>query len=242
MENEKIYVLCPGFVASQNDNDRHYINAQQLYRLYKPPVRFNKCIVNKGEMSLRLMIQDRYVFLSPRYDGNYEMPVHDKKKEDIMENIHEKTIHFLRKYDQLAYPHLFLWGLQNGCILVNRTKGTIRGIRNFLSLDFVLDGNKFVFDTHVFDHCKSHSANFTENNSYQYGKEEKIFFTEGTKKKDAIRIKNKTSNFNQRLREIIFETKRKIANETEMYKSEFPKITCFNEMLLYEVRQIKHEV
>ena len=29
------YVVCPGYVVSQNDNDRHFVSADQLMRLHK---------------------------------------------------------------------------------------------------------------------------------------------------------------------------------------------------------------
>lgn len=69
----KKYVLCPGFVRSRNDGDRHWISAPELARLYGVPIR--ECDVwdsRRPETLMGLKAEGR-VFLRPRADGNYEM-------------------------------------------------------------------------------------------------------------------------------------------------------------------------
>ncbi|MGR8931942.1 MAG: hypothetical protein ACU836_15015 [Gammaproteobacteria bacterium] len=69
------YVLCPGFIFSKNDGDRHYISARKLAELYH--VSMNECVVKPD------MDDPRYkgwrppedaIELNPKYNGNYTLP------------------------------------------------------------------------------------------------------------------------------------------------------------------------
>lgn len=63
----KAYVLVPGYVYSRYDNDRHYINARKLSRLYRVPM--ERC-----EVCLDISHLPRYknlIQLHPREDGAY---------------------------------------------------------------------------------------------------------------------------------------------------------------------------
>lgn len=73
------YLLCPGYIISKNDGDRHYISAGQLKQLYK--VNWEDCDIEKQGLQLS---RYNYIRLFPRYDGNYtdypklEVLKHDK--------------------------------------------------------------------------------------------------------------------------------------------------------------------
>lgn len=75
----KRYVLCPGWVTSKNDGDRHYITAEQLAQLYGVPMA--ECLVYAPQKwwpaSLLRREQERcqeLTRLEPRYDGDYRLP------------------------------------------------------------------------------------------------------------------------------------------------------------------------
>lgn len=76
----KKYLICPGYVISKNDGDRHYISANQLLRLYR--VNPAECEVLKEAdpwepRSLAEQRERRYaglIRLAPRYDGDYRLP------------------------------------------------------------------------------------------------------------------------------------------------------------------------
>ena len=62
------YAVCPGYVISKNDSDRHYIDSRQLIILYG--VDPKECrIFNGGYVQTR--IPENLIILRPRYDGNY---------------------------------------------------------------------------------------------------------------------------------------------------------------------------
>jgi hypothetical protein len=66
------YVLCPGWITSQNDGDRHYIGAAQLARLYG--VNLRDCLVKPAQEKLHPTDCVGRVFLHPRFDGDYRLP------------------------------------------------------------------------------------------------------------------------------------------------------------------------
>lgn len=69
------YVLHPGHVTSKNDGDRHYINANDLMRLYRVPHDSRTFIDYGDERSAQLFKpHPGDVHLHPRHDGNYTMP------------------------------------------------------------------------------------------------------------------------------------------------------------------------
>lgn len=64
------YLLCPGYVFSKFDGDRHFISAEKLKDLYG--VDWPDCDVLKPGINLN---KYKYIYLFPRYDGNYcKMP------------------------------------------------------------------------------------------------------------------------------------------------------------------------
>lgn len=64
-------ILCPGFVTSKTDGDRHYISAGDLARLYR--VRFSDCLIDDTSNADMPAILPRPgdIRLSPREDGDY---------------------------------------------------------------------------------------------------------------------------------------------------------------------------
>lgn len=68
---KKKYIICPGFVVSKNDGDCHFIDASTLMNLYK--VNPMECIVNRDHDSIRGIDTTKLIWLSPRYDGNYQL-------------------------------------------------------------------------------------------------------------------------------------------------------------------------
>lgn len=77
------YVLCPGYVTSKNDGQRHYVGYHELTNLYG--VELRECVVfepGDGWSQMRLaraiseLAQDHpnAVWLRPRRDGKYTLP------------------------------------------------------------------------------------------------------------------------------------------------------------------------
>jgi len=69
------YVLCPGLVTSENDLQEHYIDAPQLARLYGVSLR--DCVILRNRYSptgVHVLCKGR-IFLGPRHDGNYSLPL-----------------------------------------------------------------------------------------------------------------------------------------------------------------------
>lgn len=62
------YVLCPGYVTSNNDRQLHYVGGVDLIRLYN--VNPFECIRLKSIGSMR----NEFIYLVPRQDGNYKLP------------------------------------------------------------------------------------------------------------------------------------------------------------------------
>jgi hypothetical protein len=67
------FLICPGWVTSKNDGDRHYITAHQLMRLYM--VRPEQCLI-QGEAAELHIIGRRFdtlklIPLRPSYHGHY---------------------------------------------------------------------------------------------------------------------------------------------------------------------------
>jgi hypothetical protein len=63
------YLLCPGYVISQHDGDKHYIAPGTLAKLYG--VDPKECVVlGRGQIPSRPLIP-----LRPRNDGDYTLPV-----------------------------------------------------------------------------------------------------------------------------------------------------------------------
>jgi hypothetical protein len=66
------YVLCPGWITSRNDGDRHYISAAKLARYYG--VNLRDCLIELPGKSRRFQVHEKMVFLNPRLDGDYRLP------------------------------------------------------------------------------------------------------------------------------------------------------------------------
>ena len=71
-------ILCPGYVLGKNDNDRHYISAGQLIRLYGVLPTDIKILDDgstdfsqNGGLTKEKMFTTGWIELAPRYDGNY---------------------------------------------------------------------------------------------------------------------------------------------------------------------------
>jgi len=69
----KRVILCPDFVRSKSDGDRHFISASMLARLYgvlpTDIVRVKNS--SKPEMPQDQMLHEGWVELWPRYEGDY---------------------------------------------------------------------------------------------------------------------------------------------------------------------------
>lgn len=68
-EKEIKYLIKPGFVISENDGDKHFINSSQLMSLYR--VKQSECLFYSKDMP-----KDMYeglVVLEPQFDGNYSI-------------------------------------------------------------------------------------------------------------------------------------------------------------------------
>jgi hypothetical protein len=67
------FLVCPGWVTSKNDGDRHWITAHQLMQLYM--VRPEQCLI-QGEAAELHIIGRRFdtehlIPLRPSYHGHY---------------------------------------------------------------------------------------------------------------------------------------------------------------------------
>lgn len=67
------YVLCPGYVRSKTDGQRHYISAGQLAKLYR--VKWSDCMVYSEERLVGFSREqrERLAWLYPSPDGNYKL-------------------------------------------------------------------------------------------------------------------------------------------------------------------------
>lgn len=70
----KKYMLHPGRVISKKDGDEHYIQADQLARLYGVPL--NECLIVPAGDALYGANLERtdVIHLHPRYSGDYTLP------------------------------------------------------------------------------------------------------------------------------------------------------------------------
>jgi len=72
---EKKYLLCPGYILSKTDNDRHYISAEKLAQLYNVPM--TQCIIQpERPEEARMIDTSKLIILRPQYHGCYD--IHDK--------------------------------------------------------------------------------------------------------------------------------------------------------------------
>lgn len=68
------YALCPGFVTSRTDGDRHYVGAVNLAELYGVPM--SECVIfdpDRPHLAAGVKATG-LIFLRPRRDGRYEVP------------------------------------------------------------------------------------------------------------------------------------------------------------------------
>jgi len=80
-QNLRKYILCPGYVASANDTDRHYISPAQLARLCGVPICQCSVLFSSFPDSEILRQRPGRTILRPRSDGNYTLPVSDTATE-----------------------------------------------------------------------------------------------------------------------------------------------------------------
>ena len=66
------YAVYPGYVTSRNDGQRHYIGFEKLCHLYGVPTK--ECVNMSDEASWRGRDRSGYISLTPRRDGNYQLP------------------------------------------------------------------------------------------------------------------------------------------------------------------------
>lgn len=74
------YIICPGWITSKNDGQRHYIGAMQLMRLYGMSHRTHDVHIHpEGRHEyLGWNPPSDAVYLHPRYDGDYkEQPTYE---------------------------------------------------------------------------------------------------------------------------------------------------------------------
>lgn len=65
------YLVVPDFMLSKTDNQKHFIGATQLMRLYG--VNPLECIVSRDGEIYKLNT-DNLIVLRPRYNGDYTLP------------------------------------------------------------------------------------------------------------------------------------------------------------------------
>lgn len=69
----KKYLVIPGYVVSKNDGDRHFINSDQLMRLYG--VKQEECVFYSSlEAARGKSGNEKLIILVPRPDGKYNLP------------------------------------------------------------------------------------------------------------------------------------------------------------------------
>jgi hypothetical protein len=73
------YVLCPGYVISRTDGQRHFVGVSQLRQLYGVPR--HECVTypqgdgDQADILRRIWrAPPGSVELRPRYDGDYTLP------------------------------------------------------------------------------------------------------------------------------------------------------------------------
>lgn len=70
---KKKYLVCPNWVTSANDGDRHFITAIMLIGLYG--VNPHECIVSRDVLNRRGLDISELIILRPKYNGDYRLPV-----------------------------------------------------------------------------------------------------------------------------------------------------------------------
>ena len=66
----KKYLLCPGTVFSENDDDIHYISPLKLQKLYNVPM--EECVIDNKTLPPKL--RNGLIRLEPDYTGEYKIP------------------------------------------------------------------------------------------------------------------------------------------------------------------------
>lgn len=71
----KRYVVCPGFVSSITDNQVHFINGEQLVKLYKLDPNLHNFVIKPFDPKRRWRWQSQKndVELHPSSSGNYNL-------------------------------------------------------------------------------------------------------------------------------------------------------------------------
>lgn len=73
------YAICPGWVTSKEDGDRHFIGSAELMRLYGvKPAECRVCYLDvpreDGEFTRYIKAFDDLLMLKPKASGAYELP------------------------------------------------------------------------------------------------------------------------------------------------------------------------
>ncbi len=68
----KRYLVCPGWVMSRTDGDRHWIGASQLMQLYG--VSPAECVIARNGIVLPAYRRADLIDLHVRYSGDYSLP------------------------------------------------------------------------------------------------------------------------------------------------------------------------
>lgn len=71
LKTQKKYVLCPGWIDSENDGDEHYISASELAKLYD--VDISDCIILTEINYMFLKRDENLTFLYPSRNGDYTL-------------------------------------------------------------------------------------------------------------------------------------------------------------------------
>lgn len=69
---DPIFVLCPAYVISKNDKQRHFIGEEQLCQLYGVPR--SLCVLIESRDHLLFDTPEELYHLRPRYNGDYSLP------------------------------------------------------------------------------------------------------------------------------------------------------------------------
>lgn len=64
------YLVYPDYVVSKNDNDKHFISASSLIKLYN--VSREECKIITSESDLN-GLKGTFFILRPKYNGDYEI-------------------------------------------------------------------------------------------------------------------------------------------------------------------------
>ena len=65
------YAICPGYIRSKTDGDRHYIGYNRLIELYQ--LNPKDCFLDEKVNYIGLSPSDQIIYIYPLYSGNYQI-------------------------------------------------------------------------------------------------------------------------------------------------------------------------